>query len=93
MQFKIDYRNSDGDISNYFPDFIVKAKNNEIYIVETKGLEDTDVELKRKRLQQWCEDVNKQQKKYTYREMYVTEDDFRKYRTNSFLQLAKAFGE
>ena len=62
VQFKIDYRNSDGDISNYFPDFIVKVKNNEIYIVETKGLEDTDVESKRKRLQQWCEDVNKQQK-------------------------------
>ncbi len=92
VQFKIDYRNSDGDISNYFPDFIVKVKNNEIYIVETKGLEDTEVELKRKRLQQWCEDVNKQQKKYTYRELYVTEDDFRKYRTNSFLQLANTLG-
>jgi type III restriction enzyme len=92
VQFKIDYRNSDGDISNYFPDFIVKVKNNEIYIVETKGLEDTDVELKRKRLQQWCEDVNKQQKKFTYKELYVTEDDFRKYKTDSFLQLANALG-
>ncbi len=92
VQFKIDYRNSDGDISNYFPDFIVKVKNNEIYIVETKGLEDTDVESKRKRLQQWCEDVNKQQKKFTYKELYVTEDDFRKYKTDSFLQLANTLG-
>ena len=92
VQFKIDYRNSDGDISNYFPDFIVKVKNNEIYIVETKGLEDTDVELKRKRLQQWCEDVNKQQNKYVYKELYVTEDDFRKYKTNSFLQLVNTLG-
>jgi type III restriction enzyme len=92
VQFKIDYRNSDGDISNYFPDFIVKVKNNEIYIVETKGQEDTDVELKRKRLQQWCEDVNKQQKKFTYKELYVIEEDFRKYRTNSFLQLVNLLG-
>ena len=88
VQFKIDYRNSDGDISNYYPDFIIKAKNNEIYIVETKGQEDTDVALKRKRLQQWCDDVNKQQKKFIYKELYVAEDDFRKYKTNSFLQLA-----
>ena len=88
VQFKIDYRNSDGDISNYFPDFIVKTINNEIYIVETKGQEDTDVELKRKRLQQWCNDVNKQQKKFVYKELYVAEEDFKKYKTDSFLQLA-----
>jgi len=93
VQFKIDYRNSDGDISNYFPDFIVKAKNNEIYIVETKGQEDTDVALKRKRLQQWCDDVNKQQKKFVYKELYVTEEDFKKYKTDSFLQLASALGQ
>ena len=92
VQFKIDYRNSSGDISNYFPDFIVKAKNNEIYIVETKGQEDTDVELKRKRLQLWCNDVNEQQKKFIYKELYVTEEDFRKYKTNSFLQLANMLG-
>ena len=92
VQFKIDYRNSVGDISNYFPDFIVKAKNNEIYIVETKGQEDTDVELKRKRLQLWCNDVNEQQKKFIYKELYVTEEDFRKYKTNSFLQLANMLG-
>lgn len=93
VQFKIDYRNSDGDISNYFPDFIVKTKNNEIYIVETKGQEDTDVELKRKRLQQWCDDVNKQQKKFAYKELYVVEEDFKKYKTDSFLQLANTLSE
>ncbi len=93
VQFKIDYRNSDGDISNYFPDFIVKAKNNEIYIVETKGQEDTDVALKRKRLQQWCDDVNKQQKKFIYKELYVTEEDFKKYKTDSFLQLANTLAK
>lgn len=90
VQFKIDYRNSDGEISNYFPDFIVKTTSGDIYIVETKGHEDLDVAPKRKRLKQWCEDVNAQQKKHTYKDLYVTEDDFKKYRAKSFDELASA---
>lgn len=90
VQFKIDYRNSQGEISNYFPDFIVKTTGNEIYIVETKGNEDLDVEPKRKRLKQWCTDVNAQQKKTTFKDLFVTEEDFKKYRTSSFKHLAEA---
>lgn len=93
VQFKIDYRNADGEISNYYPDFIVKTKSGDIYIIETKGLEDVDVALKRKRLQQWCNDVNKEQKKHTYKELFVSEADFRKYRTNTFSELATALAE
>jgi len=90
VQFKIDYRNSDGEISNYFPDFIVKTTDNEIYIVETKGNEDLDVEPKRKRLKQWCVDVNTQQKKYVYKDLFVSEDDFKNYKAGSFKQLVEA---
>lgn len=90
VQFKIDYKNAEGAISNYYPDFLVKTNRKEIYIVETKGNEDLDVEPKRKRLQQWCADVNKQQSKYDYKELYVTEEDFKKYRTASFYQLVEA---
>jgi len=93
VQFKIDYRNSDGEISNYYPDFIVKTKSGEIYVIETKGQQDLDVALKRKRLQQWCVDVNAEQKKHTYKELFVTEEDFRKYRTNSFSELVTALSE
>lgn len=32
----LDYVNADGDISNYYPDFIVKTNGNKIFIVETK---------------------------------------------------------
>lgn len=88
VQFKIDYRNADGDISNYYPDFLVKLTNGDIYVVETKGSQDLDVDPKRKRLQQWCKDVNAQQKKHTYKELFVTEEDFKKYRTQSFGELA-----
>lgn len=93
VQFKIDYRNSDGEISNYYPDFIVKTVSGDIYIVETKGQQDLDVGLKRKRLQQWCDDVNSEQKKHTYKELFVTESDFRDYRTDKFMQLVEAVSD
>ncbi len=50
VHFNLDYVNSDGNISNYYPDFIVKLPDNEIYIVEIKGQEDLDVPLKMERL-------------------------------------------
>ncbi len=37
--FKLDYVNADGDISNYYPDFLVKLSAKRIFIVETKGQE------------------------------------------------------
>lgn len=90
VQFKIDYRNADGEISNYYPDFLVKTTSNQIYVVETKGAEDVDVEPKRLRLKQWCADVNAQQKKFVYKDLFVSEDDFKQYRTSTFGQLAEA---
>ncbi len=46
VHFKLDYVNADGDISNYYPDFLVKLSDKRIFIVETKGQEDLDVPLK-----------------------------------------------
>ena len=40
VHFKLDYVNADGDISNYYPDFMVKLSEKRIVIVETKGQED-----------------------------------------------------
>lgn len=87
--FKIDYQNSKGEISNYFPDFIVRTNDGHVWVVETKGLQDLDVEPKRKRLQQWVEDVNKLQRQTQYHELFVNEDDFKKYRTASFSELTR----
>jgi len=61
VHFKPDYVNAAGDISNYYPDFMVKLADQRIVIVETKGREDLDVPLKMARLGQWCEDISRAQ--------------------------------
>ena len=91
VHFKIDYKNSDGNISDYYPDFIVKKNEKEVFIIETKGREDIDVPLKTQRLKQWCEDVNKTQKKAKYDFIYVGEENFDKYKPSSFEELERNF--
>ncbi len=89
--FKIDYVNADGNISNYYPDFLVKKSPSEIFIVETKGLKDMDVDLKMKRLKQWCEDINRIQSEVIYDFVYVDEKGFYEYNPQSFKELVEGF--
>lgn len=91
VHFKLDYVNANGDISNYYPDFLVKLTDGRIIIVETKGQEDLDVPLKMQRLHQWCEDVNAAQSDVHYDFVFVDEDGFEKYRPKSFGDLMKVF--
>lgn len=91
VHFKIDYVNADGDISNYYPDFFVKVSPKEIYIVETKGLEDLDVPLKMARLLQWREDINRVQSVVKYDYVFVDQESFEKYRPTTFKQLVTNF--
>ncbi|MCL5960736.1 MAG: DEAD/DEAH box helicase family protein [Chloroflexi bacterium] len=91
VHFKLDYVNADGDISNYYPDFLVKLSAKSIYVVETKGLEDLDVPLKMRRLRQWCRDVNQVQTQVRYDFVYVDEESFDKYKPDSFRQLIDGF--
>lgn len=90
VHFKIDYKNADGAISDYYPDFIVKLSDKETYIVETKGREDLDDVLKIERLKQWCEDVNKRQSKIQYSMLYVKQEQFEKYNPQNFRELVEA---
>ncbi len=89
--FKLDYVNSDGDISNYFPDFLVKVTAKQVFIVETKGREEIDVPLKMARLKQWCEDINQTQRDVFFDFVYVDEESFEKYHPKSFGDLVKSF--
>ena len=93
VHFKIDYVNADGNISNYYPDFVVKHSEKEIYVIETKGLEDLDVPLKMERLKQWCVDINKAQSSVRYDYVFVDEDNFNKYHPKSLKELVSGFRE
>lgn len=57
--FFIEYKSESGQLRNYRPDFIVKTKKKEYFLVETKGLVDVDVSRKDERAKQWCKDVSK----------------------------------
>ncbi|MDH4247293.1 MAG: type III restriction endonuclease subunit R, partial [Deltaproteobacteria bacterium] len=93
VQFKLDYVNADGNISNYFPDFLVKLSDKEVCVVETKGQEDLDVPLKMARLRQWCEDLNRIQSEVNYDFVYVDQESFEKYKPTTFKALRAGFKE
>lgn len=91
VHFKIDYKDVDGNIRDFYPDFIVKTSNKELYIVETKGREDVDDPLKIERLKTWCEDVNSAQDKVNIVPLYIRQEEFEKFKPRSFSQLVSAF--
>lgn len=90
VNFKIDYKNADGEIKDYYPDFVVKLTDGRMCIIETKGQEDLDDIEKIKRLQQWCEDVNELQEVKFFC-LYVKEEFFKdvKGKVNSVADLEK----
>lgn len=93
VNFKLDYVKADGDISNYYPDFIVKLTDGRVIIVETKGQQDLDVSLKMARLRQWCEDINKAQTKTNFGFVFVDDAEFEKYQPRIFEDLFAIFKE
>lgn len=93
VNFKLDYVNADGDISNYYPDFIVKLPGNKVVIVETKGQEDLDVPLKMERLRQWCEDINQAQSENKFYFVFADQESFEKYGPKNFQDLLRGFTE
>ena len=50
--------NYQGVIRRYFPDFIIKLKNGEHLIVETKGQDSEQDKTKRVFLDEWCRAMN-----------------------------------
>lgn len=91
LGFKLDYAKANGDLSNYFPDFIVKLSKGTVVIVETKGLVDVDVPHKMQRLAQWVSDLNTLQSEVLYDFAFVDEGGFQTYRPKSFSQILNGF--
>ena len=57
--FAIEYTDNMGNLRFYEPDFVVLTGDGTHYIVETKGLEDTNVANKDRAAQLWCENTTK----------------------------------
>ena len=56
--FSIDYQSREGAIRYYYPDFVVRLATGEMWLVETKGVEDVEVAYKDARAIQWCQDAS-----------------------------------
>jgi len=93
LGFKIEYQGEDGNIHEFFPDFLIKQSERDIYIAETKGREDLDDLRKIKRLQVWCSDVNAAQDERRYIPLYVKQELWEKHQKDlkSFNDIIKLF--
>ena len=94
--FKIDYVKTDGDLSNYVPDFLVKTDDGTVWIIETKGRVELDLPQKMLRLRQWCADATTASKAEcgcSYRFVYVDQIGYERNPPNTFAGLVASFTE
>lgn len=90
---RIEYKNSEGFIATYYPDFFVKVDDKLVYIIETKGREDEDDKIKFERLQKWCIDVNERQTRVVYKALYVKQEDYEEHKAKNFDELVRLFNK
>jgi type III restriction enzyme len=88
---RIEYKNADGFIANYYPDFFVKVDDKNIFIIETKGREEEDDKLKFERLENWCKDVNDRQTKMIYKALYVKQEDWENNKAKNFDEIVRLY--
>ncbi len=92
--FKLDYVKSNGDLSNYTPDFFVRPQDGVLWIVETKGREELDLPQKMARLKQWCADATAAEENgQRYDFVFVDQNGFEKHAPKTFAALAASFME
>ena len=90
--FRLDYIKADGDLANYYPDFIVRTHDGKIWLVETKGRAELDLPQKIARLKQWCADATAAEENgQQYDFIFVDQNSFEKHAPKTFATLATAF--
>jgi type III restriction enzyme len=57
-RFSMEYRNDEGRLAFYYPDFVVALADGECRVVEAKGLVDVDVPVKDRRAAAWAVDAS-----------------------------------
>lgn len=78
--FFVEYKDAKGNFHQaYYPDFIIRGRKDEFYIMETKGKEDVDVEYKDRRMRQWCADASRLTgSRWSF--LRVNQEEFEKYK-------------
>ncbi|NJM54868.1 MAG: DEAD/DEAH box helicase family protein [Verrucomicrobiae bacterium] len=95
--FRLDYVKANGDLANYYPDFIVRTRDGKVWLVETKGREELDLPQKMARLRQWCADATAAEgadggiagRQYDF--VFVDQNGFEKHQPKTFAALADSF--
>ena len=54
MRFSLEYRNEDGRLAYYYPDFVARLADNTHLVLEAKGLADLNVPRKDERARRWA---------------------------------------
>ena len=85
---RIDYLASGGRLAFYTPDFFVRTKEDNCYLVETKGREDRDVPKKAQAAIAWCEAAGTDSCKWEY--LYIPQGVFERHRGATIRELADA---
>ena len=67
--FSLDYVKVDGEL-------FIRAENDNLYVIKTKGAEEREQELKMQRLAQWCADATAADRDYHF--IYVDQKSFEK---------------
>jgi type III restriction enzyme len=57
--FSIEYTDHNANLRYYYPDFVVKTDQEEMWLVETKGQETVEVKYKDRAATLWCENATK----------------------------------
>ena len=58
LGFKIQYIANTGNIRHYYPDFVGVSSDGQHYLIETKGMEDTNVANKDRAANIWCDNAS-----------------------------------
>ncbi len=90
LQNYIEYIKHDGSSGVYYPDFYIKLKNNNRWIVETKGASELNAKRKYDRLKIWCENASRESN-LNWDNLFVRQEIWNKFNNppNNFDDLVK----
>jgi type III restriction enzyme len=85
---RIDYLAGGNRLAFYTPDFLVRLKSGNYYLVETKGREDREVPAKARAAKEWCKSASNKTVKWEY--LYIPEGTFQHFNNDSMEALARS---